>query len=82
MLWLRLHADDSQDNSTDDSGRSYTTIPTVLADKYVDQARRDGEDLNISGGSGVSSGDKIDILVTDTDSIGLETPTRRHAPGY
>jgi hypothetical protein len=82
MLWLRPHADDSENNPTDNSGRTYATVPADLAQKYVDQARQDRQDVDVSFPTGASSGNNIDILVTDTDSIGLEMPTKKHAPGY
>lgn len=81
-LHLRPHTDASPEHPTDANGQTYTTVSPDLAQQYIDQARRDGQDIDISFSTGVSSNTKIDILVTDTDSIGLETPTRRHAPGY
>jgi hypothetical protein len=82
MISLRPHDVDKEDHPTDTSGRTYVTVDIATAQTYVDIGRTEGQDIFIAGGNGVSDPQKIDMLFTETDSIGLEMPTTKQAPGY
>jgi hypothetical protein len=80
MIHFRPHGV-AGEHPTDDSGRVHTTISVELAQQYADSARADGESASVTAGVSSDSA-KMDMLVTNTDSVGLEYPTRKYAPGY
>jgi hypothetical protein len=82
MISLRPHDAAKADHPTDASGRTYITVDPATAETYVNIGRSEGQDIFIAGGTGVSDPAKIDMLFTETDSVGLEMPTTKHAPGY
>jgi hypothetical protein len=82
MIYFRPHDGEKEDHPTDANGRTYVTIDITTAQQYTDRARTEGETLFVAGGTGVSDPNKLDMLVTETDSIGLEMPTKKHGPGY